>query len=145
MTVLTTELKLYSSPHCRQTSTYLYTHNTETAHPVTCREELQRWFLLCTFHLLPIFYNLTLWKGEGEQQVMESPLGLTPDRCNSGAEERYWDNDVTALQTGIWHVFFLSKNKYLIILTQTIIFKPKQTWTTALLHHKTSLLINGDV
>ena len=29
-TALTTELKLYSSPHCRQTSTYLYIHDTET-------------------------------------------------------------------------------------------------------------------
>ena len=37
---------------------------------VMCKEELQRLFLLCTFHLLPIFYNHTLWKGEEEQQVM---------------------------------------------------------------------------
>ena len=29
-----TDLKLCSSPHCRQTSTYLYTHNTETAQHV---------------------------------------------------------------------------------------------------------------
>ena len=64
-------LELESPRSCRQTSSYLYTHNTETAHR---REELQRQLLLCTFHLLPIFfYNLTLWKGEeGEQQVMES-------------------------------------------------------------------------
>ena len=67
--------KASASPLCRQTSTYLHTHNTETAQHVTCREELQRRLLLCSFHLLSIFYNQTMRKGEGEQQVMESPLG----------------------------------------------------------------------
>ena len=53
MTALTAELKLYSLPHYRQTSTYLYTHNTETALLAMCREELQGQLLPCTFHLLP--------------------------------------------------------------------------------------------